>query len=413
MTNPETVTIIGAGPAGAWAALCLAKQGIACTLFDKATFPRDKICGDAISGKVLEVIRKTHPEYLPELQAQPYVLPTWGISFVAPNTKAIHLPFTQKVERDTPVGYVIARKDFDNFLIEKVRQEPLIRFFEGTEVKIARYRPDSITIEAEGKEKVVYNTKVILGGDGANSIVASRFAKFKLEPKHHSAGVRAYYHTVSGIHAENYIELHYFKSLLPGYFWVFPLPNGRANVGIGMRSDHIKKHKVNLRQKLLDCIAQEPTLQTRFGNAVLEDKVTGWNLPLGSKKRKLSGHRFLLLGDAAALIDPFTGEGIGNAMYCGYFAALNVSGCLKNNLDFTEQALLAYDKAVYQRMGEELEISTTLQKLVQFPWLFNFIVKKAQKSATLRETLMCMFEDVDMRNRFKNPLFYLKMLLNR
>ncbi len=413
MNEHEKITIIGAGPAGATTALTLAKLGIPCTLFDKAIFPRDKICGDAISGKVLEVIRKINPEWITELYAQPYTLSTWGISFIAPNKQRVDLPFQKEINIQKPVGFVIRRKDFDNFLVEKVKKEPLVHFYEGTEVKIARYRPDSIMIEAEGKEKLVYYTKVILGADGANSIIASRFGKYKLEPKHHSAGIRAYFTGITDIHAQNYIELHYIKSLLPGYFWIFPLTENSANVGIGMRSDHISKKRVNLRQEVLRCIENEPYLKERFKNASLVGSITGWNLPLGSKLRKLSGHRYLLLGDAGALIDPFTGEGIGNAMYSGYIAALTLQQCIEKKLDFSDEVLFAYDKAIIQRLKDELDVSTTLQRLVQYPWLFNWIVKKANCSKSLKETLVCMFEDVDMRNRFKNPLFYLKILLNR
>ncbi|MCS7076900.1 MAG: geranylgeranyl reductase family protein [Bacteroidia bacterium] len=412
MSEHERITIIGAGPAGATAALTLAKLGVPCTLFDKATFPRDKICGDAISGKVLEVIRKIEPKWINELQLQPYTLTTLGISFISPGGQRVDLPFQKQPQLDKPVGFVIRRKDFDNFLVEKVKKEPLIRFYEGTEVKIARYRPDSIMIETDGKEKFIYYTKVILGADGANSIIASRFGKYGLDPKHHSAGVRAYFTNVQGIHPQNYIELHYLKTLLPGYFWVFPLTENTTNIGIGMRSDHISKYRVNLRQKVLDSIQNEPQLRERFRYAQLQGSITGWNLPLGSKLRKLSGHRYLLLGDAGALIDPFTGEGIGNAMYSGYLAALTLQHCLDHKLDFSDEVLLGYDIAIAQRLKAELSISTTLQRLVQYPWLFNWVVKKAHRSKSLQETLICMFEDVKMRNRFKNPFFYLKILLN-
>jgi len=413
MNEYEKITIIGAGPAGATTALALAKSGIPCTLFDKAVFPRDKICGDAISGKVLELLRKLNPEWIQELHAQPYTLPTWGISFIAPNAQKVDLPFQKQVDFEKPVGFVIRRKDFDNFLIEKVKKEPLIRFYEGTEVKIARYRPDSIMIETDGAEKLTFSAKVILGADGANSIIASRFGKYKLEPRHHSAGIRAYFTGITGIHPQQYIELHYLKSLLPGYLWIFPLTENSANVGIGMRSDHISKYRVNLKQELLNCVQKEPHLAERFKNASMEGTISGWSLPLGSKFRKLSGHRYLLLGDAGALIDPFTGEGIGNAMYSGYIAAMTIQHCIEKKLDFSDEVLLAYDKAVFQRLKEELEISTTLQRLVQYPWLFNWIVKKANRSKSLKETLVCMFEEVEMRNRFKNPLFYLKILFNK
>ena len=130
---------------------------------------------------------------------------------------------------------------------------------------------------------------------------------------------------------------------------------------------------------------------------------------MGSKKRKLSGNNFLLTGDAGSLIDPFTGEGIGNAMICGRFAADAVKTALATK-DFSATALATYDEDVYRYLWSELKLSHTMQKLCKYPWLFNMVVNKASKNKTLQETISCMFEDLDMRAKFKNPLFYFKIL---
>jgi hypothetical protein len=53
-----------------------------------------------------------------------------------------------------------------------------------------------------------------------------------------------------------------------------------------------------------------------------------------------------------------------------------------------------------------------MQKLVKYPWLFNFVVNKAHKNKALRETISCMFEDLDLRAKLRNPLFYIKLLIN-
>jgi len=79
------VSIVGAGPAGSIAALFLAKEGISCTLIDKTKFPRDKICGDGISGWVLSVLAKLDKDILLRLNEQPFLLHSYGIRVVAPN----------------------------------------------------------------------------------------------------------------------------------------------------------------------------------------------------------------------------------------------------------------------------------------------------------------------------------------
>jgi hypothetical protein len=74
--------------------------------------------------------------------------------------------------------------------------------------------------------------------------------------------------------------------------------------------------------------------------------------------------------------------------------------------------LKEYDTAFYNRQWDELKLSHTMQKLCKFPWLFNFVVNKAHKNKTLRETISCMFEDLDLRAKLRNPLFYVKLLIN-
>jgi flavin-dependent dehydrogenase len=268
-----------------------------------------------------------------------------------------------------------------------------------------------VTIKQHGERKQIF-TKMIVGAEGRGSIVAKKMARHTMEPAHYSAGIRAYYKNVSGMHEQNYIELHFLKELQPGYLWIFPLPNGTANVGVGMLSKSISLKKVNLKQLMLEAIKTHPTLKDRFVNATIEGPIDGWGLPLGSKKRKLSGNRFLLTGDAGSLIDPFTGEGIGNAMVSGLVASRVIKKAIDAN-DFSIHFLKQYDDELYTKLWTELKLSHYLQILSSKPRLFNFVVNKASRSKELKETISCMFENVDIRKKFMNPLFYLKILFNR
>ena len=83
-----------------------------------------------------------------------------------------------------------------------------------------------------------------------------------------------------------------------------------------------------------------------------------------------------MLGDAAALIDPFTGEGIGNAMISGMIAA-DVVTQNYHGKTFEGFNLKAYDEHVYRRLGSELKLSQHMQSLTKYPWLFNMVVNKA------------------------------------
>src|SRR5690606_24314297 len=101
------------------------------------------------------------------------------------------------------------------------------------------------------------------------------------------------------------------------------------------------------------------------------DKIQGWGLPMGIGKHSVSGEHFMLVGDAAQLIDPFTGEGIGNALFSGMLAAEAAVKSLevgRFDAAFLQQY---YDDILFSRIGKELQLSYTMQKLVRYPWLFN------------------------------------------
>ena len=405
------ILILGAGPGGATTALFLAKAGIACTLVDKAVFPRDKICGDALSGKVVEVLRKIDPSWLDELHLNPEVfLGSYGVTFVAPNTKALRVPFKKNTDTSqAPPGFISKRLHFDNWLIEKVRQEPLIDFVEGMECRDFEKTATGFLVKT--KQQHVFDASLVIAADGAYSAFAKQIGGLQTEPAHNCFGLRAYYKNVAGMDAQNFIELHFLKEFLPGYFWIFPLPNGLVNVGVGMRADVLHEKKINLKKAFEQLIATNETMKNRFANAELMEDVKLFGLPLGSKKRQLLGDNYLLIGDAAMLIDPFTGEGIGNAMMSGMLAAETAVKAVAAK-NYSSDFLSSYEQRVYLRLWSELKLSYRMQQLVNFPWLFNFVVNKASSNAALQDTISCMFEDLDMRSRLKDPRFYWKLMWN-
>lgn len=409
------VIIVGAGPAGAGASFFLSKYGIPHVVVDKACFPRDKVCGDACSGKTALVINRAEPEWLNEILADTaQFMPSWGIKFVAPNGKGLDIPFTAKRTPETKApGFTVPRMVFDDFLFRKMRSE-WCTIYEGADIKSIVREADQVTVSImhEGKN-ITLAAPVIIGADGDKSIVRRTFMGSAVQPKAYAVGLRGYYEGVTGMHTENFIELHFLPEVLPGYLWIFPLPNGMANVGVGLLSEIVRDKKINLREQMLYAIKNNPQIAPRFANARLHDKIQGWGLPLAMERQPLSTERVILCGDAACLIDPFSGEGIGNALYSGMLAAMAIKDLLPEK-DFSAGRLkTAYDDVVYKRLGDEFRISATLQRLSKYPWLFNFVVNKAYKSPSLRNTISCMFTDMDLRGELSKPSFYLKILFNR
>jgi flavin-dependent dehydrogenase len=137
--------------------------------------------------------------------------------------------------------------------------------------------------------------------------------------------------------------------------------------------------------------------------------IQGWNLPAGSKRRKIHGDGFMLLGDAAGLIDPFTGEGISNAMCSGYIAAqVTQEACERN--DFTKNSLAEYPKRLWNQIGPELKTLTNLQKLAKVQPVINFVVGRAAEKEDVLQWIENMIRGTVSKSQLLSPLTYLKLL---
>ena len=132
-------------------------------------------------------------------------------------------------------------------------------------------------------------------------------------------------------------------------------------------------------------------------------------MPLGSFHRKAHGNGWILLGDAAALIDPFSGEGVGNAMVSARMAGKVLEQAFKAN-DFSETFLKQYEEDVWKELGPELKTSYQLQRMGRIAPLLNLVIGKASKSKEIRETISGMIANENAKHSLINPLFYLKLL---
>ena len=335
------VVIVGAGPAGCACALALKDSGLRVVLIDKASFPRDKVCGDAIPGRAIKTLRAIDPAFAQAFAqyAQKYDTQHTTLYY---NRRQLTFSWVQP-------AYTCRRVDFDNFLLELVQQHTNTTIKTGTACTELVRNAAGVTITAGGER---YTAQMVVGADGAHSVAGKHLAPRPLDRAHHAGSVRAYYANISGLQADT-TEIFFERRFLPSYLWVFPLPGNVANVGFGMLSSEIVKRRINLKTAFHEFIDNMPELKARFANAEPVSTLDGFGLPLGSKPGVLSGDRFLLAGDAASLIDPISGDGIGNAMLSGRHAGEQVKRCFAEN-DFSATAMKPYDAAVMNALGKEL-----------------------------------------------------------
>lgn len=398
--------VAGAGPGGATAAALAAKTGLRVLLVERARFPRDKVCGDAISGKSVDVLKRLG---LTDVVAHSEAIDSWGVLFGSPSGAEVEIPFSsQTYEGDSP-GYVCARKVFDEVLARRavelgaeLREETSVEdlVLEDGSVRGVRLR--------RGGEVEVVRAPIVVGADGAYSVVARALGFAQLDERHYYAGVRTYYRGVESFRGRNFIELHFVDEAIPGYFWIFPMPDGKANVGMGTLSARIKKKDIRLKA-LLDEVVASPRFRNRFERAERIDRVRGWGMPLGSASRTMAGNGWMLVGDAASLIDPFTGEGIGNAMVSGDLSARWAERGHEAR-DFSAEFLRGYEGDVHEMLDGELRLSYTLRRLESWRWLLNMVIRKAGRNPDAASAISSMFDDLSARRQLASPFFYLKLL---
>lgn len=409
-TNSYDIIVVGGGPGGSTTAMFLSKKGYNVLLLEKQKYPRDKICGDAISGKSVGMLKELGIENQIETIDHAKV---YGLVFSSPEGKMLEIPFPVKDGEGNakPRGYVVRRIVMDNFLFQNAKK--MVETREQFQVNDLLFDENKKVIGVKGmdlvsKKEMEFRAKFVIGADGAYSVVATKTNTEKVPEDHLCEATRVYYKNVAGITPN--IEIHFVDSVMPGYFWIFPLENNMCNVGLGMvRSDRQKKG-VNLVTETEKVIAEHPLFKERFKNAEKLTDIKGWVLPFGSFKRKLHGPGYFLVGDAASLVDPFSGEGVGNAMTSAKFVSEIIDEAIKGN-NFSEELMAQYDTRLWKEIGPEMDTSYMLQKIGRHKWLLNLIVGKAAKSKEVRDTISGMLVNEEARKTFISPMFYVKLLL--
>lgn len=357
------VAIIGAGPAGCACALSLHGKGLKVALFDKEVFPRDKICGDAIPGSAFKAMYSINKDWGNQMKVYKEKTDIASFSIFLSKTKVIK--FNWKL-----YSYNCRRMDFDNFNFQLVKNETDTVIFENKELQKIKIEPTNCQCIFQDGSSI--NASVVVGCDGANSVVKRQLIKSDKEDRYSIAAIRAYYKGIEGIQT-GYNEAHLIKGM-DGYFWIFPVKDGGANVGFGVIKNSKNKNNspTNIR-KILENVTQSAAFADRFKNATLEGKVNGFGLPIWTKKRKICGDRFVLCGDAASLIDPLQGHGIDTGMWSGIIAAEQIINCFKTD-NFNGDFIKEYEKKLYDKLGRELSKNYFFMRIfLRFPVLIRVV----------------------------------------
>ena len=330
------VVVAGAGPAGTAAAITAARRGLRVVCIDKATFPRDKTCGDGLTANALRLLKRLG--WTPDPGA---VVPVRETVLVGPAGRRARLP----MPADGLHGAVVRRHDLDAALVQLARAAG-VDLREGTSLEKLDLDRDGVRVNGD------LEARFLIAADGHWSRVRRLLEPDAPRDLGEWHGARQYFANV----ADTRLWVMFERDLLPGYAWVFPLPDGGANVGYGvLRADG--RAGRDLKALWPDLLARPLMREVLGERAHATEPVRAWPIPTRySPARMQHGSRVLFAGDAAGVVDPMTGEGIAQGIETGMLAAEAIA----TGDD--------YRRLVHRALGRDLRFAGWLQRVLRHEW---------------------------------------------
>ncbi len=312
MTPDLEIAVIGAGPAGSAAATVLARSGHEVTVFDRATFPRDKCCGDGLTSLALRELE--------QLDFDPSTVASWRpVSEVSIRDPHGHESCFSLPKGPGHHAVVARRSELDASLLAQCRSAGA-EIREGSRLVGASTDDRSVTLDIDGKGQLT--ARLAIGADGMWSPLRKSLGLAEAGYHGEWHAFRQYFRNV-GPRAARELVVWFERDLLPGYAWSFPLNDGRANVGFGIRRGG--RHSVGEMNGLWADLLSRPHIREVLGpDSEPESPYRAWPIPARVGRSPLRGPHTLFAGDAAALCDPMSGEGIGQALLSGRLAAESI-----------------------------------------------------------------------------------------
>jgi geranylgeranyl reductase family protein len=377
------VLVVGGGPAGAACAYWCARAGLDVLVVEKKTFPRDKTCGDGLTPRAVKQVR--------DMGLEPAISETHhrydGLRAIAHD---ITLELQWPEHPDYPsYGYVVRRRDLDKLVADNaVTAGACVR--QGTEAIAPMLRDGVVTGaivrgKSGGSEEIA--ARFVVVADGANSRFGRALGTARNRDWPQGMAIRGYYE--SPRHDDPWIE----SALdirdrngasLPGYGWIFPVGDGTINVGVGLLSTFRDFKRVNTTHLLDEFAATAPEYW-----GISPDRScgppTGGRLPMGGSIQPTVGPTWVVIGDAAATVNPFNGEGIDYAYETGRLAA----GLLHESIvERDARALQRYPHLLEEEYGLYFKVARAFAHVIGNPTLMRELTRVGMQSRTLMEWVL-------------------------
>lgn len=373
--------VAGAGPAGSVAAASLAARGMRVAICDRASFPRDKTCGDALIADSLGVLDRLGLASRVSARA----VTSSALDVVTPGGVTTSVHGTLRV---------LPRRELDAMLLEHA----IARGAEFRQLTIdapiaANGRVEGVIArDPAGRVRELRAPLTVLA-TGANGAVLRAFDP---QARRDASGtaLRVYARPRPGTEgAACVIALD--RTLRPGYAWAFPAPGGLYNVGVGLfRGSDLRAAGVNLRASLEALLAGTGPIGNRFGPFTEATPIAGAPLRTSLEGTNAATPGLAVIGDAAGTTYAATGEGIGKAME----SALLLDELAGATSDPAGVGPL-YASALRARHGRRFRAYAVAQSWVSFPWFIDYVARRANQSPYIRSRLAEFLSETDLPDR--------------
>ncbi len=315
--------MIGAGPGGSAAAYHLARNGVDVLVAEKATFPREKVCGDGLTPRGVRSLERMGIDPL-----EPGFERVDGLRIY---TRRTTLELSWPKLHDFPdYGLVRTRHDLDELLARRAEKAGAL-LWEGAEVLRPVLTDGWVTGATVRKddEEIEVRARYVLAADGAASRIGAGAGVRRDGDRPLGIAARRYYRIdrTPGPWLEVWMDLWDGDDLMPGYGWLFPVADGTINLGAGLLNT-FKNFKDLSAQRVFEAFAAMLPASWNVSEETAEGRALSGPLPMGFSRRPAAVPGMLLVGDAAGIVNPFNGEGIAYAMESAELAAELVAEAL-------------------------------------------------------------------------------------
>lgn len=386
MTNIDhfDIVIIGAGPGGAAAAVYLAEAGLSVALLDKASFPREKTCGDGLTPRALGVLQELG--LLDQVQTAGCLMDEATV--FAPNGEGVTT--RMPVRGDVPsIMMAIPRYELDHMIVQRaVAAGAALR--EKFNVKRIDQQAAGVTVSGQyaGRPAQISGRLAIVAV-GASMGLLKRLGILTETPLL-TLAARTYYENISALSGR--FEFYFEGIPLPGYGWVFPLSDTTANIGAGVFERRGRRSQPSA-QAVLEQFLQTDRMREMLAGARAAGPVRGYPIRTDFARARSHAQNILLVGEAAGLVNPLTGEGIDYALESGKIAAQHIKEMFAQS-DFSDGRLAAYDRHLRHHFHEQVLFCERIRDWYLHRPIINRLVRVAQRQDHIRE----LFTDVVLGN---------------